>query len=66
MIEPINLDKTILDMIDFTKKVDEKYYYTKDKCIFYDELEKSIVKKIHCINGEDVMLEKINQIYVLL
>ena len=45
MIEPINLDKTILDMIDFTKKVDEKYYYTKDKCIFYDELEKSIVKK---------------------
>lgn len=29
--EPIKLTKTIFDLIDFENKVDEKYYYTKNK-----------------------------------
>ena len=43
-IQPIPLEKSISDIIDFNKKVDEKYYYTKEKTKFYDELEKEIKK----------------------
>lgn len=44
-IQPIPLEKSISDIIDFNKRVYEKYYYTKEKSKFYDELEKKIVKK---------------------
>lgn len=41
-IEPIHLDKRIRDIVQYEKKVDEKFYYRKDSCKFYDELEKEI------------------------
>lgn len=41
-IQPIPLSKKIKDIVDFDLKVDEKYYYTKEKNKFYDELEKNI------------------------
>lgn len=44
-IERLELKKSISDIVDFDKKVDEKYYYRKEKNIFYDELEKEITKK---------------------
>lgn len=40
----IPLTKTIKDVIDFDNNVDEKYYYTPDKCKFYTELKKSMTK----------------------
>lgn len=43
-IQPIPLETEIADIVDFNKKVDDKYYYTKEKTKFYDELEKAIVK----------------------
>lgn len=39
---PIPLTTHLSDKIDFNNKVDDKFYYTKEKCIFYDQLEKSI------------------------
>lgn len=39
----IQLTKSIADVIDFSKREEEKYYYTKDKCSFYDILEKDMV-----------------------
>ena len=44
-IERLELKKSISDIVDFNKKVDERYYYRKEKNIFYDELEKEITKK---------------------
>ena len=44
-IERLELKKSISDIVDFNKKVYEKYYYRKEKNIFYDELEKEITKK---------------------
>lgn len=41
-IEPIELKTTIKDIVKSEEKVDDKYYYTKDKTKFYDELEKEI------------------------
>ena len=41
-IEPINLNKKISDIIDFNEKVDNKYYYKKDTCSFYEELESNV------------------------
>lgn len=42
--EKIKLTKTIYDFIDFKKKVEEKYYYSKNNCSFYDKV-KSVIKK---------------------
>lgn len=39
---PIPLEKSLKDIIDFDKKLDEKYYYTKEKHTFYDKLENGI------------------------
>lgn len=36
---PIPLTKTIRDVIDFDAKVDDKYYYTKESCSFFDQLK---------------------------
>lgn len=44
-IEPISLDKKISDIIDFNQKVDNKYYYKKDICSFFDELEAKVKNK---------------------
>ena len=41
-IQPIKLTKTIRDIINFDEKVDDKYYYSKDKNKFYKELELNI------------------------
>lgn len=45
MIHPLKLEKKIEDIIDFNEKVDEKYYYTKENCRFYDELKENIKNK---------------------
>lgn len=37
---PIEMTKKLSDVISFDKKVDTKYYYKKNSCSFYDELEK--------------------------
>lgn len=44
-IEPIPLTKTVIDIIEFNKKVDDKFYYTKDSCVFYDSLKSEINKR---------------------
>lgn len=44
-IVPIKLNTKIEDIIDFDKKVDDKFYYTEEKTKFYDELKKEIEKK---------------------
>lgn len=36
--DPIALEKTLQDVIDFETKVDGKFYYSADKCVFYDQL----------------------------
>lgn len=41
-IEPVPLTTQISDIIDYNLKVDDKYYYTKEKNKFYDELEQNI------------------------
>lgn len=40
--DPIPLTKKLKDVIDYESKVDDKYYYTKEKYKFYPELEKSM------------------------
>lgn len=35
---PIELTRTISDVIGFDDKVDDKYYYTPDSCYFYQQL----------------------------
>lgn len=42
--EPIPLTTKLKDVIDFNKKVDDKYYYTADKCKFYDKLKEEMTK----------------------
>ena len=39
---PTPLKTKLSDVIDFGKVVDDKYYYTKESCPFYDELKKNI------------------------
>ncbi|MCG7421224.1 DNA cytosine methyltransferase [Macrococcus epidermidis] len=43
--EPQSLNKKISDVIDFDNKVDEKYYYTKEKVEFYPLLEEVITSE---------------------
>ena len=40
--KPIELTTQLSDVINFNKKVDEKYYYTKENCFFYNELVNSM------------------------
>ncbi|PTH91948.1 DNA (cytosine-5-)-methyltransferase [Staphylococcus xylosus] len=42
--KPINLENGVTDIIDFSKKVDDSFYYTEDKYKFYNLLKESIVK----------------------
>ncbi|WP_069632796.1 DNA cytosine methyltransferase [Campylobacter pinnipediorum] len=41
-IEPEVLSKKVSDIIDFNKKVDNKYYYTEESCKFYDTLKSEV------------------------
>lgn len=43
--DPISLEKKISDIVDYNKKVDEKYYYTPEKNKFYKELKENIINK---------------------
>lgn len=43
--ESIPLTCKLSDVIDYNKKVDEKYYYNQDKCGFYDKLKASVKSK---------------------
>lgn len=40
--EPIELTNTLKKYIDYDIKQDDKYYYTKESCSFYEELEKKV------------------------
>lgn len=42
---PIPLTKKLSDVIDFENKVDDRFYYTPEKCIFYEHLENDIKNK---------------------
>lgn len=42
---PIELTTKLSDMIDFNVKQDEKYYYSQEKCNFYDKLVEGMVKE---------------------
>ena len=44
--QPIELTKTLKDVIDFDVKQEDKYYYTKEKCGFYDTL----VEEMHSMD----------------
>ncbi|WP_349393439.1 DNA (cytosine-5-)-methyltransferase, partial [Clostridium perfringens] len=39
---PVELKVKLHDLIDYENKVDSKYYYTKDTCKFYEELEREM------------------------
>lgn len=43
--EPISLTKKLSDVIDFDTEVEAKFYYTPEKCIFYDQLKESITSE---------------------
>ncbi len=36
------MTKNIYDFVDYKNKVDDKYYYSQDRCVFYDKLKNSI------------------------
>jgi len=40
--EKISLKKQLSDCVDFDEKVDDCYYYTEDKCSFYDKLSEVV------------------------
>ncbi len=42
--EKINLTNHLSNVIDYDNTIDSKYYYTKEKCSFYNELSNSIKK----------------------
>lgn len=42
--KPIELSTPLSNLIDFENKVDDKYYYTKDKFPHYDILEKNMTR----------------------
>jgi len=42
---PIPLLSSIKDVIDFGKEQDDKYYYTPEKCNFYDQLKRDMTNK---------------------
>lgn len=44
-IKPVSLTTKIEDIVDFDKKVEDKYYYTDKSCRFYDELKKTIINR---------------------
>ena len=45
MPQPIELTKTIKDVIDFDDVVEDKYYHTPESCYFYDKLRTDALNK---------------------
>lgn len=43
-LHPIELCKTLENVIDFKNKQEEKYYYTPEKCNFYDKLVEDMTR----------------------
>lgn len=43
--DEVTLTTKLSDLIDFNKKVDERYYYTKENCYFYDQLVENVTSK---------------------
>lgn len=43
--QPQELTSTLNNFIHYNSKVDEKYYYTQDKCKFYNELKENVKRK---------------------
>lgn len=41
--DPIELTTKLSDYIDYRSKQEDKYYYTKDSCGFYDELKENVI-----------------------
>ena len=41
----MELKKTLIDVIDFEKKQDDKYYYSSKNCKFYKELKRDMKNK---------------------
>lgn len=41
--QPIELTTKLSDVISFNEKQDEKYYYTEEKCKFYDKLVEDMI-----------------------
>jgi len=42
---PVELIKTIKDVINFDAVVDDKYYYIKEGCYFFDQLVSTLLNK---------------------
>lgn len=40
--KPVELTSTLEDYIDYNKKQEDRYYYTAESCLFYDELKKNV------------------------
>ena len=43
-IEPVPLETKITDIVDYNLKVEDKFYYRKENCLFYDTLKNEITK----------------------
>ena len=41
--QPKQLTTLLKDLVQYNEKVDSKYYYTADKCKFYDELKENVI-----------------------
>lgn len=41
-IEPIMLETKISDIVNYNKKVEEKFYYTEDNCSFFETLKNEV------------------------
>jgi len=41
--DPVELTNKLCDFIDYNNKQDDKYYYTKDNCRFFDELQGKVI-----------------------
>lgn len=56
--KPLKLTETLQDVIDFDGKQDEKFYYTNDKCKFYDQLTENITKSDTCYQWRRVYVRE--------
>lgn len=45
IINPIKLDKKIKDVIDYDKKVEDKFYYSDKNCNFFEKLKDEVKKE---------------------
>ena len=43
--QPVQLKTKLADLIDFDKKMDDKLYYKKDNCFFYNQLKNVMTRK---------------------